>query len=450
MGIGAICHTLNPRLFAEQLVFVINHARDRVLFTDKSFLPLIELILKACPTIERVILMSGADEADSCRFMPFEALVQGQSPAVWGGFDEQQAAGLCYTSGTTGNPKGVLYSHRSNFIHTLLTLQKDVMGLSEHDTVLPVVPMFHANAWGLVFAAPAVGAKVVMPGARMDGGAIHELLETEGVTFSAAVPTVWQALLDYLIATHAQLTTLKRVVIGGAACPGHLIRTFHDRFGVEVLHGWGMTEMSPLGCISTPDVDIARLPFEQQMAWRLKQGRPSLGVDMRLVDDLNCTVEHDGATFGRLMVSGPCIARGYYATEEQNVLDENGYFDTGDVATIDSRGFMQITDRSKDVIKSGGEWISSIAIENIVATFPQVALAAVIGIPHPKWSERPLLLVQLKAGQTATKQEMLTLLQDRIAKWWLPDEVLFVEQIPLGPTGKIDKKVLRASYGGVR
>ena len=451
MGLGAICHTLNPRLYVEQLTYVINHAADRILFTDKSFLPIVDLILPNCPTIEHVILMSGGDEigrAGGAKLLAYEAVLQGHAPAIWGGFDEQLAAGLCYTSGTTGEPKGVLYSHRSNFIHTLLTLQKDVMALSSCDTVLPIVPMFHANAWGLIFAAPAVGAKIVMPGARMEGGAIYELLETEGVTFSAAVPTVWQALLDYLVATQAKLTTLKRVVIGGAACPEHLIRTFHERFGIEVLHGWGMTEMSPLGSISVPDAEIARLPFEQQIAWRVKQGRPSLGVDMRLVDDMNSTVEHDGATFGRLMVSGPSVARSYFGAEEHRILDEKGYFDTGDVATIDARGFMQITDRSKDLIKSGGEWISSIAIENIAVTLPKIALAAVIGIPHPKWGERPLLLLQLRPGETTTQQEVMALLQDRIAKWWLPDEVLFVERIPLGPTGKIDKKILRASYVG--
>jgi fatty-acyl-CoA synthase len=452
MGIGAVCHTLNPRLFADQLTFVINHAADRILFTDKSFLPLVERLLSACPTIERVIVMSEEDNVSSARIpnlMSYEPLLQEHEPASWGGFDEHLAAGLCYTSGTTGDPRGVLYSHRSNFVHTLLTLQKDVMGLSAQDTVLPIVPMFHANAWGLVFSAPAVGAKLVMPGARLDGGAIHELLETEGVTFSAAVPTVWQALLDHLITTQARLTTLRRVLIGGSACPEHLIRAFHDRFGVEVLHGWGMTEMSPLGCVSAPNADVARLPFEQQIAWRVKQGRPSIGVDMRLVDDMSQTVAHDGATFGRLMVSGPSVARSYFGAAEPDLLDEKGYFDTGDVATIDAGGFMQITDRSKDVIKSGGEWISSIAIENIAATFPQVVLAAVIGVPHPKWGERPLLLVQLKPEQTMTQHEVLALLRDRIAKWWLPDEVLFVDRIPLGPTGKIDKKALRASYAGV-
>jgi fatty-acyl-CoA synthase len=453
MGIGAVCHTLNPRLFAEQLVYIINHAGDRVLFADQTFLPLLEGILGACPTIEHVILLSGENATSSssiARLLTYESVLEEHDPATWGGFDEHLAAGLCYTSGTTGDPKGVLYSHRSNFIHTLLTLQKDVMGLCAHDTVLPVVPMFHANAWGLVFSAPAVGAKIVMPGSRLDGASIYELLETEGVTFSAAVPTVWQALLDYLIETNAKLTTLKRVIIGGAACPERMIRIFHDRFGVEVLHGWGMTEMSPLGCISAPDVGLASLPFEHQIPWRVKQGRPSIGVDMRLVDDTHRPVAHDGVTFGRLMVSGPSVARGYFR-EAQDAVDEDGYFDTGDVATIDPRGFMQITDRTKDVIKSGGEWISSIAIENIAATFPQVALAAVIGIPHPKWGERPLLLLQLRPGQGMTQHEALALLQPRVAKWWLPDEVLFVERIPLGPTGKIDKKALRAAYAdGVR
>jgi fatty-acyl-CoA synthase len=448
MGIGAICHTLNPRLFADQLVYIVNHAADRVLFADKSFLPLVESLLRACPTLERVILMSGEDAMPRSGIpglLTYESLIEGHDPAAWGGFDEQLGAGLCYTSGTTGDPKGVLYSHRSNFIHTLLTLQKDVMALSAHDTVLPVVPMFHANAWGLAFSAPAVGAKIVMPGARLDGAAVHELLETEGVTFSAAVPTVWQGLLDYLIASNAKLTTLKRVVIGGAACSENMIRVFYDRFGVEVLHGWGMTEMSPLGCVSAPDAGLAQRPFEEQIAWRVKQGRPPIGVDMRLVDDQQRPVAHDGVSFGHLLVSGPAVARGYLK-ETREALDEQGYFDTGDVATIDERGYMQITDRAKDVIKSGGEWISSIAIETIAATCPQVAIAAVIGVPHPRWGERPLLLVELKPGRSMTREELLAMLQGRVAKWWLPDEVVFVERIPLGPTGKIDKKALRAAY----
>jgi fatty-acyl-CoA synthase len=449
MGIGAVCHTLNPRLFAEQLTYIINHAEDRIVFTDVTFLPVLERILGACPTVERVIVMSDADTVPAARISnlaPYEPLLAAHDAAPWGGFDENTAAGLCYTSGTTGDPKGALYSHRSNFLHTLLTLQTDVMGLSERDVVLPVVPMFHANAWGLAFSAPAVGAKLVMPGARMDGAAIHELIESQGVTFSAAVPTIWQMLLQHLLATNGTLTSLKRVIIGGAACPEHVIRLFHDRFGVEVLHGWGMTEMSPLGCVGTLTTDVASLPFDEQVPTRVKQGRPPLGIDMRLVDDAGAPVPHDGSAFGRLLVSGPAVSAGYFKAANDGFLDERGYFDTGDVATIDARGFMQITDRAKDVIKSGGEWISSIAIENIATAHPKVALAAVIGMPHPKWDERPLLLVQLKASETATKEELLAFLHGRIAKWWMPDEVRFVEQIPLGATGKIDKKALRASY----
>lgn len=448
MGIGAVCHTLNPRLFGEQLTYIINHAEDRIIFTDKTFLPILEGILAACPTVERVIVMSDGDTVPATKIaqlMAYEPLLAAQ-PAAWGGFDENTAAGLCYTSGTTGNPKGVLYSHRSNFLHTYLTLQADVLGLSQHDVVLPIVPMFHANAWGLAFSAPAVGAKIVMPGCRMDGAAIYELIETEGVTFSAAVPTIWQMLLQHLIETRATLTSLKRVVIGGAACPEHMIRIFHDQFGVQVVHGWGMTEMSPLGTAGGPTADISRLPFEQQLPWLIKQGRPPLGVDMRLVDDAGAAVPHDGVAFGRLMVSGPAVAASYFKAANADLLDAQGYFDTGDVATIDCGGFMQITDRAKDVIKSGGEWISSIAIENIAMAHPKAALAAVIGMPHPKWDERPLLLIQLKAGETMTKEEALAFLEGRIAKWWMPDEVLFIERIPLGATGKIDKKALRATY----
>ncbi|HEX4153181.1 MAG TPA: long-chain-fatty-acid--CoA ligase [Steroidobacteraceae bacterium] len=449
MGIGAICHTLNPRLHPEQLAYIINHAEDRVIFVDATFLPLLEALLAACPTVEHVILMGdGADlpPARIKRLMAYEPLLDSHSPAAWGGFDENTAAGLCYTSGTTGAPKGVLYSHRANFIHTFLTLQHDIIGLSARDVVLPIVPMFHANAWGLAFSAPAAGAKLVMPGARMDGAAIHELIETEGVTFSAAVPTVWQMLLEHLIATRATLTTLKRVVIGGAACPESLIRGFHERFGVEVVHGWGMTEMSPLGTVGSPTAEFAPLSFESQLPQRLKQGRVPLGVDMKLVDDAGLPVAHDGAAYGRLLVRGPAVAAAYFKRDDA-ILDADGWFDTGDIGTIDAHGCMQVTDRAKDLIKSGGEWISSIEIENIAAGHPKTALAAVIGRPHPKWGERPLLLLRLKDGETATAAEMLGFLESRVAKWWLPDEVLFVDRIPLGPTGKVDKKALRAVYG---
>ena len=363
----------------------------------------------------------------------------------WGRFDEQTACGLCYTSGTTGDPKGVLYSHRSNFLHTFMTLQADLMGLSANDVVLPIVPMFHANAWGLAFSAPAVGAKLVMPGARLDGASVHELLEREAVTFSAAVPTVWQTLLQYLDASGARLTSLKRVVIGGSACPEVLLRRFWDDYGVEVRHAWGMTETSPVGTTGTPGPELAGLSFDQQLPWRLKQGRPPLGIELKLLDEEGGRVAEDGRAFGRLMVRGPTVARAYFGREGE-VLDADGFFDTGDIATLDPGGGMQITDRAKDVIKSGGEWISSIDIENIVAGHPAVAQAAVVGVPHPKWDERPLLLVQLKPGQAAEPQALLQHLSGRIAKWWTPDAAVVLDEIPLGATGKVDKKALRARF----
>jgi fatty-acyl-CoA synthase len=449
MGIGAVCHTLNPRLFVEQLAYIVNHAGDRIIFTDASFLPLLERMLSQCPGVEHVVVMSDGDqlpETSIGNILAYEPLLAAHAPTSWGGFDEHTAAGLCYTSGTTGDPKGVLYSHRSNFLHTFMTLQADIMGLSQRDVVLPIVPMFHANAWGLAFSAPAVGAKLVMPGARLDGPALHELIESEAVTFSAAVPTVWQVLLQHLLATDARLTSLRRVIVGGAACPEHMIRIFQDRFGVEVRHGWGMTELSPLGSVAAPTAVLDELSFEQQMPYRAKQGRPPLGVDMRIVDDAHADLPHDGTACGYLLVSGPAVAATYYKDANASTLDASGYFDTGDIASIDSQGFMQITDRAKDVIKSGGEWISSIALENIVAAHPKVALAAVIGVPHPKWGERPLLLVQLEEGQSATQEEMLAFLEGRIARWWLPDEVRFVARIPLGATGKVEKKQLRAAH----
>jgi fatty-acyl-CoA synthase len=459
MGIGAVCHTLNPRLFPEQLTWIINHAEDRIIFTDLTFVPVLEEILAKCPTVEHVVVMTDAGQMPAFQVRPvpamgfkrahaFETLVEQSSPdCAWGGFDENTAAGLCYTSGTTGDPKGVLYSHRSNFLHTLIGLQKDVFGIGASDVVLPIVPMFHANAWGLAFDCPAVGAKLVMPGAKMDGASVHELIETEGVTFSAAVPTVWQMLLQHLDATNGKITKLKRVVIGGSACPESIIRGFHDRYGIEVIHAWGMTEMSPLGTLGTPTAEVAQMPFDQQLPYMLKQGRPPMGVQMRLLDDEGRELPHDGKTFGRLMVKGHAVVQQYFKGAGGNILDQDGYFDTGDVATIDPAGYMQITDRAKDVIKSGGEWISSIDIENIAMGHPKAELAAVIGVPHPKWDERPLLLVKLKPGMTATREEFLQYLDGKIAKWWMPDDVLFVDDIPLGATGKIDKKILRQRHG---
>jgi fatty-acyl-CoA synthase len=452
MGIGAICHTLNPRLFVDQLCYIINHAEDKVIFTDLTFLPLLMENRHRMPSVERVIVLT--DEAHLAQtgfsgLIASESLIAQQgADCAWGGFDERSACGLCYTSGTTGNPKGVLYSHRSNFLHSLVTLQHDVMGLSVNDTVLAVVPMFHANAWGLTFSCPAVGARLVMPGAKMDGPSILELLETEKVTFSAAVPTVWQMLLAHLKSTGERLTTLKRVVIGGSAVPEAIVRAFHDDYGVDVVQAWGMTETSPLGTLSTPTPEVAALPFDAQVPFKLKQGRPPLGVELTLEGDDGQATPHDGAQFGKLKVKGAFVVGEYFRSEGGAILDDQGYFDTGDVATIDAAGYMQITDRAKDVIKSGGEWISSIEIENLAASHPKALMAAVIGVAHPKWDERPLLLVKLREGETAAAAEIMAFLDGKIAKWWMPDEVLFVDDIPLGATGKIDKKLIRARYEG--
>jgi fatty-acyl-CoA synthase len=446
MGMGAVCHTLNPRLFAEQLVYIINHAEDWVIFTDLTFTPILAGIRDQIPTVKHIVVLTDAAHmpTDLPGALCYETLLeQASADFVWGGFEESTPAGLCYTSGTTGNPKGVLYSHRSNFLHTLVTMGVDVLGVSACDVVLPVVPMFHANAWGLAFSAPGVGAKLVMPGMKLDGASVHELLESEQVTFSAAVPTVWQMLLNHLRETNGQLSSLKRVVIGGSAVPEAIVRGFRDEYGVSVTHAWGMTETSPLGTQATPNHRIAAMGDEDRLRFQLKQGRPPLCIDLRLTDDEGHDLPRDGHTFGKLLVKGPFVVGEYFRGDGGQILDDQGFFDTGDVATLDEHGFMQITDRSKDVIKSGGEWISSIEIENIAAGHPKAELAAVIGVFHPKWDERPLLLVKLKAGQSGTKEEFLKFLEGKIAKWWTPDDVVFVDDIPLGATGKIDKKLIR-------
>lgn len=436
MGIGAVCHTLNPRLHPDQLAYIINHAGDRILFADHSFQPMVETIRLSCPSLERVIILDDEGHA---------ALFETAMPeASWGGFAETTACGLCYTSGTTGNPKGVLYSHRSNFLHTLFTLQTDVIGLSARDCVLPVVPMFHANAWGLVFSAPAVGAKLVLPGQRLDGASLYELLETEAVTFSAAVPTIWQGLLDHMDERGLRLSSLRRVVIGGAACPPSLIRTFYDRYGVEVLHAWGMTETSPLGTIAAPDASMAGQDFDSQMAQRTKQGRPPLGVDLRIVDPQGSELLRDGLQLGALQVSGPAVADAYFGRDD--ALLHEGFFDTGDIASIDGNGFMRIADRSKDLIKSGGEWISSIELEMLAETHDAVARAAAIAKPHEKWDERPLMVIEPKPGMHLSSEDIYTHLEGKIPKWWMPDELIFVNQIPLGATGKVDKVKVRYQY----
>ena len=451
IGIGAVLHTLNPRLFPEQIVYIANHAADEILFADPACAPLLEEILPQCPTIRRVIFLSdpGATPSISFPSESYEAWIAGRpSDTAWGGFDETSAAGLCYTSGTTGNPKGVLYGHRSNYLHAMMTLQPDALNLSSRDTILLSVPMYHANAWGVMYSAPMVGAKLVLPGQKLDGASLYELMETEGVTYAAGVPTIWQMLLAHVKSAGGRFSTLQRVTVGGAACPESIIRTLHDDYGVDVIQGWGMTETSPLATMSVPSPKVAALSFEEQIPYKLKQGRLLCNLDLKLVDDDGNRLPHDGKTFGRLMIKGPTIASGYYGGDGGDVIDDEGFFDTGDISTIDADGYMQITDRAKDVIKSGGEWISSIDVENIALAHPKAELCAVIGVVHPKWDERPILLVQLKPGETAAKQDFLDFLDGKIARWWMPDDVLFVDTIPLGPTGKIDKKLLRQQLTG--
>lgn len=452
MGIGAVLHTVNPRLFPEQIAWIINHAEDKALFFDSTFLPIVEAIADKIPTVKLFVLY-GDDSALPAEtkipgLVSSESLIAGKtgSGVVWGDFDENSACGLCYTSGTTGNPKGVLYSHRSNVLHMLIGMQMDAMGVGANDTVLPVVPMFHANAWGLTFACPGVGAKMVMPGAQMDGASIYELLDTEKVTMSAAVPTVWLMLQQYLEQSGKMLPHLKKVVIGGSAVPESILRAFEDKYEVEVIHAWGMTETSPLGSLGIGLPETAAMERDQQVAFKLKQGRPPFGVEMKITNDEGERVSRDGKTSGKLWVRGPAIAGAYFKGDGGEILDDEGFFDTGDVANIDELGYMQITDRAKDVIKSGGEWISSIDLENIAVGHPSVANAAAIGIYHPKWDERPLLIIQKMEGQEVSKDEVIAFMDGKIAKWWMPDDVQFVDEIPLGATGKINKLALRETF----
>lgn len=449
-GVGAIYHTLNPRLFAEQIEYIVNHAEDRVIFVDATFLPVLEPIRDKLSSVEKIIVLTDEDHlpSTSLNVEIYENwLARVDDDIEWLKVDEAAAAGLCYTSGTTGNPKGVLYSHRSNVLHALAVNQADVFGLRAVDSVMPVVPMFHANAWGLAFACPAVGAKMVMPGAKLDGESLFELLMSEHVTLTAAVPTLWMSLLEHMETIGGRLPDLARVVIGGAACPQVMIEKFEREYGIAVAHAWGMTEMSPVGTMATFKPQMPMDNWQETLKYKSKQGRVPYSVEMKIVDDENQELPRNGKAFGKLKVRGPGIAKSYFR-QEGDTLDENGWFDTGDVATIDEFGFMQITDRAKDVIKSGGEWISSIEIENIAMGHPEVKEAAVIGIPHPKWDERPLLIVVPNDGLSPEKESLLHFLHGKIAKWWIPDNVAFVETLPHTATGKLNKLELRKQFEG--
>jgi acyl-CoA synthetase (AMP-forming)/AMP-acid ligase II len=455
-GMGAVCHTINPRLFPEQIVYIVNHAEDQLLFVDLNLLPAVEKLLPQMKGVRHVVAMTDrAHLPKDCNIpnlLVYEELITDKPGTYeWPEFDERTASSLCYTSGTTGNPKGVLYHHRSTLLHAYGAALPDTLNLSARSVVLPVVPMFHVNAWGLPYSAALVGAKLVFPGVALDGASLHELFEKERVTFTAGVPTVWLALLNHMKANNLKLSTVKYAVIGGSAAPPAMIETFDKEFGVEVLHAWGMSEMSPLGTVNHPKEKHLDLSSADLLQVRLKQGRPPYGVEMMIVDDAGNELPRDGKAFGDLLVRGPWITSGYFKGEGGEVLRSlegkgGGWFATGDVATIDPDGYMQITDRSKDVIKSGGEWISSIDLENAAMAHPAVAEAAVIGVAHPKWDERPLLIVHRKPGAEIDKQELVEFLATKVAKWWLPDDVQFVDAIPHTATGKILKTRLREDF----
>ncbi|WP_250656158.1 3-(methylthio)propionyl-CoA ligase [Alkalimarinus coralli] len=450
-GSGAILHTINPRLFPDQLAYILNHAEDEVLFIDLTFIPLLEKIAPELKYLKQVIVMTNRQNMpesplpDGTPFLCYEALVDSESTEFdWPEIDEESAASLCYTSGTTGNPKGVLYSHRSTVLHAWASISRDALDIGNRSNILPVVPMFHVNAWGVPYSATMVGAKLVLPGAGMDGASLSELINGEQVDLLLGVPTVWQGLLQYCEQQNITLDSVDNVVIGGSAAPLSMIKAFQEQHNAFVMHAWGMTELSPIGTINSMSRYMKDLPLDERYQLQTKQGRPVFGIEMKIVGADNQALPHDGASFGRLMVKGPWVIERYYKAEKPALID--GWFDTGDVATIDSRGYMNIVDRAKDVIKSGGEWISSIDLENAAVGHPAIAECAVIGVYHPKWDERPLLLAVTKEGMDVSKEELLNYLSDKVAKWWLPDDVIFVDELPHTATGKLLKMKLRETY----
>ena len=451
-GCGFVCHTINPRLYVEQIVYIVNHAADRVVFFDGGFLDLVRRIAPQCPRVERWVCMAPPEAVPTGQGSPsvdcYEAMLSGESPEfAWPQLDEHTAAALCYTSGTTGEPKGVLYSHRSSVVHALSLALPDSLCLSARDVMMPAASMFHVNAWGTPYAAVLTGATLVLPGQQLDPDNLHRLIESEAVTHSVGVPTIWLGLLQYLEQSGKTLSTLRRVLVGGSACPPALIAAYAERYGVEIVHAWGMSETSPIVTINQPKRKHAGLAGPERDHLRAAQGRVAAGLELKTVGADGQELPRDGTTTGDLMVRGWWVASRYFSRDEP-ILDAEGWFHTGDVATIDPDGFMRITDRSKDVIKSGGEWISSIELENLAVAHPSVAEAAVIGVRHPKWDERPLLIVRLKEGRALTRAEMTAFLTGKVAKWWLPDDMVVVDDIPHTATGKILKRQLREDFRG--
>jgi fatty-acyl-CoA synthase len=450
-GIGAVCHTINPRLFPDQLGYIVNHAEDKVLFVDLTFVPLAEKLVAHWPNVKHYVVMTDREHMPQTSLPNahcYEALLAGESAELaWPEFDENTASSLCYTSGTTGNPKGALYTHRSTVLHSYAICAANAIGMSLRDAICPIVPMFHVNAWGIPYAAAMSGTKLVFPGVKLDGASLCELFEAEQVTISSGVPTVWLGLLAYLDQTGKKPGALNRVTVGGSAVPPAMISAFEDKYGIQCIHGWGMTEMSPVGTLAMPKAKLVG-DREAQLATKAKQGFPLYGVEMKVVGPDGRAQPHDGVSRGELLVRGPWVVSAYYNDEEATAaaLDEQGWFRTGDVSTIDPDGYMQIVDRSKDVIKSGGEWISSIDVENAAMGHPDVAEAAVIGLPHPKWAERPLLIIVPKSGQQPSKEAILGFLETKIAKWQLPDDIVFVAEMPHGATGKVLKTRLREMF----